>query len=126
MERDYRVFYNKQLVYSLNGYLAERQCITDEQLEALKRLHRKKQSLFALARLTDNKTELRQIAADFEKVEFEMQDNWNFPMTKSFHEWYLVPKCKCPLTDNAQRRGATDSRIIVENCPIHGKRFRGE
>jgi hypothetical protein len=118
--------YDGEYQYRLSQSLAVSQRVTDEQLEALKRLHQKKLTLFALARLTDNKVALRQIAADFEQVEFDMQSNWNFPIDRKFHEWYTVPKCRCPRMDNMERRGATDSRIIVQDCPVHGKRRRGE
>jgi hypothetical protein len=126
MNRNYEVVYNGEVAYHLNSNLAVNQRVTDEQLEALKRLHQKKLSLFALARLATKKIELRKIAADFEATEFEMQKNWNFPQDCKFHEWYTVPKCICPKMDNMERRGATDSRIIVETCPVHGKRRRGE
>ncbi len=126
MSAPYEIWYNGKYAYSLNQGLAERQGVTPKQLVALSRLHVKKLSLFELATLATSKLELRKIAADFEAVEFEMQANWNFPVDRKFHEWYTVPQCICPKMDNMDRRGATDSRIIVENCPVHGKRDRGE
>lgn len=126
MNRDYAVVYDGQVPYRLNNHLAVAQGVSCEQLEALKRLHQKKLSLFALARLTDDKATLRRIAQDFEATEYEMQQNWNFPIDSKYHEWYTIPKCTCPKMDNMERRGITEDRIISELCPVHGKRHRGE
>lgn len=125
MSAPYEIWYNGKYAYSLNQGLAERQGVTPTQLAALSRLHVKKLSLFELAKLATSKLELHKMAEDLEVIEYEMQRNWNFPIDRNFHEWYLLPQCTCPKRDNAERRG-TEYRIVKEDCPAHGKRDRGE
>ena len=116
---DYAVIYNGKVAYYLNAKLAEKQNITDAELFALKRLHHRKLAIFELAEMTVLPNELRHIAQDLEKIEFEMQKNWHLPQDRNFHEWYLLPKCTCPKMDNQERRG-TEYRITNEDCPCHG------
>lgn len=106
-------------LYNLNSSLVLRQGVTRDELQELKKLHREKNEIFEDMRSTDDSVELKKFAARVEEIEFEMQKNWHFPQDRNFHEWYKVPKCKCPTMDNQDCRG-TSRRIIFADCPVHG------
>jgi len=109
--------------YRLNERLATAQGVTDEQLTKLRDLHQQKLMLFEQMELLDPTTEpgrLKSLAFAVEQIEFDLQANWNFPQDPNFHEWYLVPHCKCPTLDNRDRKG-TQFKVISTFCPIHGK-----
>jgi len=104
---------------SLNRMLAERQKVTDEQLEALKLSHQLRWMLFETAKTIKEPLKLKMLAAVYEALEFEQQALWNFPRDPNFHRFFDFPGCKCPRMDNIDALG-TPYRITVENCPIHG------
>lgn len=116
------VVYNGKPMYYLNPQLIERQGVTDEQLERLKELHIKKLKLFDEMSATDDTAKLKEGARRLAAIEFALQDNWNFPRDPGMHQWYLIPKCTCPLKDNMDYRypGSTH-RIYDEDCPVHGR-----
>lgn len=64
---------------------------------------------------------LPEAAKELEKIEFTLQSLWGFDCNAQFHEWYLIPKCECPIMDNRERQG-TKYNIINLSCPVHGKR----
>lgn len=103
----------------LNERLAKSQNVTPEQLENLKALHMLKLDVFKAMEKTDDPEELKIRARQVEAIEFQLQANWNFTLDKTYHEWYKVPKCKCPHYDNQERRG-TDLSVRNQDCPIHG------
>lgn len=110
--------------YRLNESLAKQQKVTSEQLANLVRLHERKLMLFDQMQELDPHTQqakLKALAAVFEQIEYQLQENWNFTQDRNFHEWYLVPHCSCPQLDNQDRKG-TPYRVITQTCPIHGKR----
>lgn len=116
------VVYNGKPMYNLNGRLIESQGVTDEQLKRLLVLHELKLFLFELMEKTDDPVQLKAGADLFEQIEFALQRNWNFTEDAGFHEWYTVPKCRCPKLDNAERRfpgASVDLRIYSGDCPIH-------
>lgn len=115
------VYHNKKPVYQLNEKLAQKQGCTDQEIINLVNLHQYKLSVFDLMEATDDVAELRRLADIVKSIEFELQKNWHFPQNADFHEWYRVPKCTCPVMDNADLRG-TKYRIYAPNCPIHGDR----
>jgi hypothetical protein len=107
-------------LYDLNAALVLKQGLDIDELRQLKRLHRSKIELFEQMKNTDDRADLKILAHDVENIEFAMQKAWHFDEDRNFHEWYKVPKCTCPKMDNADWRG-TDHRIIVMDCPVHGK-----
>lgn len=109
-----------KVAYYLNESLAERQGVTDQEMINLVQLHQEKLTIFDQMQATTDRNELRRLAGLVETIEFEMQKNWHFPLNKTFHEWYKVPKCTCPKMDNEDRRGTT-YQIIDAKCPIHGE-----
>jgi hypothetical protein len=104
---------------TLNTGLAQRQKVTDEQLDALKLSHQLRWMLFETAKLTKEPLRLKMLAALFDALEFEQQKLWNFPQDGNYHRFFDFPGCKCPRMDNIDALG-TPYKITVENCPIHG------
>ncbi len=114
------VHHNGRLAYYLNEQLADRQGVTDQEMINLVQLHQYKLAIFDQMQATTDRDELRRLAGIVETTEFEMQKNWHFPLDKTMHEWYRVPKCTCPKLDNEYRRG-TQYCVIDAECPIHGE-----
>lgn len=114
------VHHGGKVAYYLNERLAERQGVTDQEMITLVDLHQQKLAIFGQMHAISDPYELRRLAGLVETIEFEMQKNWHFPLDKTFHEWYNVPNCTCPIMDNEERRGTT-YQIIDAKCPIHGE-----
>lgn len=118
----YAVVFRGKPAYWLNKGLADRQKLTDSELEDLKQLHIAKLELFesaTAAASTNDAVSLIKYAEALEKIEYGMQRTWHFTEDRNFHEWYLLPGCTCPKMDNAGNKGV-DRRIVVRNCPAHG------
>ena len=116
---DYAVNFKGVPQYYLSKSIALRNNITLEQLEKLKQLHVRKLELFEQMAQETDRVILRKMAAEFEQIEFKMQENWNFPQDRNMHEWYTAPQCTCPKMDNRDNRG-TKYRTINLSCPVHG------
>jgi len=111
--------YDGRIVCRLNKHLAEYQKVTDEQLCALKVTHQLKESLFNIAKNTNNSLALKALAAVFDKLEFEQQKLWNFGEDANHHYFFDFPGCTCPRLDNLERLGH-EGKVYSGNCPIHG------
>ena len=105
----------------LNDRLAQKQRVTDEQLEFLRVSHQIKHKIFEKAKLTKDNKGLRDLAIIFEELEFLQQEAWNFEQDKKHHRWFDLPGCTCPKLDNGDRVGVTDERIISTDCPAHNE-----
>jgi hypothetical protein len=121
MIKDSDVYYNGRLITSLNSLLIRDRKLDDFTVQLLKLSYIIKHKLFedAVAHM-DNPTELKRLAALFEKLEFEQQELWEFPKDPSFHYWFNLPGCTCPKEDNRERRGMQRDRIINTHCLAHG------
>ena len=106
--------------YYINIDLLKEHGLGKKDLDTIVDLHVEKLSIFELMDKTDIVNELKQYAKLVEAIEYKLQSIWGFDCDRSYHEWYLVPKCKCPVLDNRERRG-TEYQIIHSDCPIHGK-----
>ena len=62
---------------------------------------------------------LKKLAKEVTKVEFELQDAWEFPRDARFHRFWDCPQCECPNLDNEDAYG-TKFALYAKNCPIHG------
>jgi hypothetical protein len=103
----------------LNPKLIIQQGLDKETIDELKLTHEDRFRIFEAMENTNDPEELREFAAQMEVIEFEQQRLWGFPQDRNYHKWYLVPKCICPSSDNADRYG-TEYRVINEKCPVHG------
>jgi t-SNARE complex subunit (syntaxin) len=113
------IFHKGEPKSILNKELIQRQSLTETDVEELKKLHIEKLNLYDLINSTNDKKLLKQYVADIEQIEFSLQKVWKFEQNRNYHEWYYVPRCKCPKSDNAEIKGY-DRRIINSKCPLHG------
>ena len=112
---------------TLNQNLLRDNKVTDDQIKNLEVIYGKIDILFQQAEVLfeqadgeNIKTELSKFLADELKLlEFELQENWNFPKDEKYHTWWNRFKgCTCPKMDNDERFGY--DKIISEDCPFHG------
>lgn len=120
MNNKFAVVYKGDVKFYLNFRLAEKQKVSDENIEKLKEVHVRKLEVFDKMKETEDKNLLKELAITVENIEFELQKLWGFEEDKNMHEWYMVPKCACPKIDNHDNRG-TEFKIINLDCPVHGK-----
>ena len=110
----------------LNEALMEKQKVTTNQKHELIRLHTKLNNEFRIAKElvdTDRLTEqaIEAIMHEVALIEFQMQENWNFPMDSLKHKyWYRIPGCTCGIMDNDDAWG-TKYHIVNNDCPYHGE-----
>lgn len=103
----------------LNQALVQRNNVSVEKLEKIKKLHLKKHEIFEEMQEETSVELLKSYAKLVETIEYELQSLWGFTKDKNFHQWYSVPHCKCPKKDNMQRQG-TPYQIYNQHCVIHG------
>ena len=88
-------------------------------LEKIKEVSQLRMIIFSMMENTDNRKELRSLAADLTELEFELQDLYKFKRNTNFHRFWELPKCTCPKLDNYESYG-TKYYIIDTKCIIHG------
>ena len=106
----------------LNEKLLKQQKVTDKQKENLYKLYKELQMLFEQAKTLEpyEKEQHRTLALELENLEYELQDNWNFPRSKAHHTyWNQLHGCECAYIDNKERFGINE-KIITLSCPYHG------
>jgi len=103
----------------LNERLATQQEITQEQRGNLDLLYEEMDILFRTEKEDPNiKVTGQYYAEDMKKLEFKLQENWNFPQDELYHTWWnKFSNCKCPKLDNDERFGRP--KIITCDCPLH-------
>jgi hypothetical protein len=104
----------------LNETLAKKQKITDKQRDNLDILYIALEELVQRAN-DDEDIEKNAISyvEDMKTIEFNLQNNWNFPLDENYHTyWNTFAKCTCPIIDNIERFG--QPKIIDTSCPFHG------
>lgn len=106
---------------NLNQNLIDKQNITPAQVERIKAVHFEKFLVFEEMKRTTDPVKLKKMARKVKKIEFELQRLWGFDLNPLMHDWFLVPKCKCPKSDNRERRGM-NTQLIDSGCPIHGSK----
>lgn len=53
--------------------------------------------------------------------EYVLQTVWKFPLDNSFHRYGVeLNGCTCPIHDNLERIGRTNTRIANFDCKFHG------
>lgn len=106
--------------YALNSGLLKQKGISKKAFSGLVNLHRAKNGLFRVADMTRNLDLLPLLAKELTQIEYDLQELWGFPLDDRFHEWYLMPRCTCPKTDNLDMRGI-NRQIMSCDCIVHGK-----
>lgn len=87
-------------------------------------LHELKNKFCLKMKKTDNPKLLYIFGQLIKTIEFKLQELWRFPQDESYHEFYNLPKCKCPKLDNYDLKGVKNAHIISENCPVHNEFFK--
>lgn len=103
----------------LNPELLKKQKISKRTEKWLLSSHRIKIEVFNAMQATDDPATLKALAQIETALEFHQQELWGFEPNENMHYWWLVPKCRCPHLDNAERYG-TPYRITSLACPVHG------
>jgi len=105
---------------TLNQDLIVKNKVTNEQIDNLEVIYDKMTTLFKQADIKNIKPELaKSLANELKLLEFELQENWNFPKDEKYHTWWNRFKgCTCPKMDNDERFGM--DKIINSTCPFHG------
>lgn len=117
-EEDLTVYLNDQPLLRINGNLAERQKITKEQLYKLKELHVDRYLIEKQLESASRVEDIQMLFNEWTRINFEQQDNWNFPRDANWHPSHRLPHCLCGVMDNDERLG-TGFAIRVSGCPIH-------
>jgi hypothetical protein len=102
----------------LNERLIRNQTVSDTDKIIIHRLHELKHCVFQFMEDTDDVDKLKELAKIVESIEYRLQKHWGFKIDINMHDWYLVPKCSCPKSDNAGMKG-TIYRTISGGCKIH-------
>jgi len=105
--------------FELNQNLLKTQKVSNEQEENLHKIYKE---LFNLQALTLVDEHLEKYGKDYTRrmknIEFELQENWNFPKDELCHTWWnSFDDCVCPKMDNQERFGFP--KIINSLCPFH-------
>lgn len=104
----------------LSQGLLKIQNVSEVQIARLLELYEELNQLFDRARIADSDEQCKVIAAELKDLEFQLQDNWNFPRSEDHHSYqFKLPGCTCPKLDNADRFG-TPYKIITTTCKFHG------
>lgn len=117
---DLSIIHKGQFKGNLNKALIEKNQVSPEKVEKIKQLHAKKNEIFDGMSLETSKDMLKAYSKLVETIEYELQALWGFNKDKNHHEWFKVPQCQCPKTDNTERQG-TPYQIYNKSCPIHGQ-----
>jgi hypothetical protein len=111
-----------QVVSYLNAGWIDSKGLTPEDVKELQQSHSDLRDVYDMMEATDDVKELRKLAIMVTDIEFKQQLLWKFPMDRTMHNWYKVPKCTCPKMDNMDARG-TEYWIVSGDCPIHRDGF---
>lgn len=98
--------------------LVERQGVNEETLGQIRKTHDMRYELCVKMELTDNPSELVELAKQITNLDYVTQQLWGFSEDCSYHHWFDVPKCTCPKTDNMDALGSPQ-QIISNHCPVH-------
>jgi hypothetical protein len=101
-----------------------RQLIAEKNLNVLtikkiQNLHFLKNKFIKKMEHTDNSQLLYILGQIITTIEFKLQALWGFDLDICWHDFYSLPKCKCPKLDNFDRRGVKNAQIFSEKCPVH-------
>lgn len=117
-EEDLTVYLNGKPINRLNGVLAERQKVTKAQLIKLKELHADRHLIEEQLKEASRVEDIQMLYREWQKIQYLLQDNWNFPRNLDWHPSHQLPHCTCPSTDNDERLG-TPFRVVTKGCIIH-------
>lgn len=104
----------------VNHSYAKSRGISDETIQALDIIYVELDKFLSRPSLYVEESLAPEIVRGFEYV---LQKLWGFPLESKFHRYeFHLNGCSCPILDNYEMIGHTDSRYYSMNCPFHGKR----
>lgn len=102
----------------LNEELLKKQKVTDEQKEKLYKIYEEITQILNSDKDT-TREEKKEIFKKLTKLEFELQENWNFEKDIKKHKYHLfLPGCTCSKSDNMDLI-STGTMYVDKNCPYH-------
>lgn len=106
----------------LNEKLLEKQGVSAEATSELLKVYERLDEVLTSSYQTGDIPTLKKIAEEIEQIEFELQRLWNFPQDANYHSyWFRINRCTCPRHDNVDPMFFGGGKIIMGNCPIHGR-----
>lgn len=104
----------------INQKLVERQGLTPEEVGKIQDLYKVDRQIQLAMERTIDPQKLRALFQDWTWCQFELQKLWKFKEDESYHKFWLVPNCGCPVIDNedAYPKGPYSMNL---NCPVHSK-----
>lgn len=103
----------------LNWNLVARRRLTGEQIDALHELYCQLTIILKIMNSPMYRDISPLMCSFLERLEFKLQDNWNFPRDAMMHSyWNRSTECSCPWMDNKESHGYY--RIYSSGCNIHG------
>jgi hypothetical protein len=105
----------------LNNDLIQEQGLTQEEVNALERLHYELEE--ELQKPIEEIKDIQAYNDNIMAIEYELQRLWHFPQDSNYHTWWFKdPKCLCGSMDNSDMIG-TKYRTINGDCPLHGGQY---
>ena len=111
---------NGEIITYLNGRLAEERGLSERDVERLVLSHQMRHEICQKMAASSDKQRIRELAKRITKLEYCQQTLWGFPKDETYHNWYTVPHCSCPKSDNDMRKG-TKYWIRNDDCIVHGE-----
>ncbi len=107
---------------TLNENLIRDLKIDQQGIERLTDLYTDKHLLLQKARklaVEEKYVEIRKLAKDLTEIEYELQETYGFERNLSWHRFWEIPSCSCPVFDNILQY-PSDNYWVNSRCPIHG------
>jgi len=107
---------------TLNQNLIRDLKISEKGIEQLTDLYTEKHLLLQTASklsAAEEYVEIRKMAKELTELEFRLQDAWTFPRCYTYHKFWEIGGCSCPVYENILRY-PSDSYLVHARCPIHG------
>lgn len=101
----------------INKALAKKQGLTQETIEKIEALHKKRDSLEA--RRLNCSLDPDSFLILWTVNEYRLQELWGFPKNAAYHRFWDAKGCTCPKMDNDDAY-PSGHYVINQNCPLHG------
>ena len=111
------VIYDCKVITNLNKYLIEKQGLSNEDVEKIKKLHIFKHLIFEKM-LDCPEEELALYNEYVVACEYALQRAWKFPEDENYHRFWDTPMCHCPKVDNEDSY-PTGYYSHTVGCPVH-------
>ena len=111
------VIYDCKVITNLNKYLIEKQGLSNEDVEKIKKLHIFKHLIFEKM-LDCPEEELALYNEYVVACEYALQRAWKFPEDGNYHRFWDTPMCHCPKADNEDSY-PTGYYSHTVGCPVH-------